>query len=376
MDEKDRTGRIDLAERQKGARGSFLIRISISVSKSHMNFWKLLQVLWVGNEAKHLQIGFLTPLSCASPTGQWKHFFLLAVVSVPALGLQVMCHTEKHFTESVLNPWQALGLDWIKGADKSNLYFTLVGSAVSNLNVSLNSCPSIHIRTNSLGRRNCKLGHSLFLKFATRFYSFLWCSPVPWSCSPAPGMLLAAASAKGTHVGAGTPGLSFGSSIGSLPELCQCNWSAVAVAAWESFQKLVLFILSCILWGSLREDFENFNSGSEQKNQSFPRCPSFFEKCNVLIISPNLLIWFADGRIHDSFSGHLWAGTGSVQNMSRQWKMHSYFCLLFPEVCVPFKNNFKILLHWRWRRRRHAFSFLMVVVVQCLLVYLVNLKFS
>jgi len=62
------------------------------------------------------------PLSHASPTDQWKHFFLLAIVSVPTLELQVMCHMEKHLTESVLNPWQDLGLDSVKGTDKLHLF--------------------------------------------------------------------------------------------------------------------------------------------------------------------------------------------------------------------------------------------------------------
>lgn len=103
--------------------GSFLMRISkFPFEKSHKKSETSPGSLSSKGSKASSNRRLSNPLSCASPAGQWKHFFILAIVSVPTLGLQVVCHMEKHLTESVLNPWQDLGLDSVKGTDKLNLF--------------------------------------------------------------------------------------------------------------------------------------------------------------------------------------------------------------------------------------------------------------
>lgn len=88
-----------------------MIRIPKLPFEKVTKIWKLLQVPLAANEAKHLQ-SFQPSLLCFSDR-PLRAF--LAFVSVPALEPHVPCHMEKHLTGSVLNPWQDLGLDSVKG---------------------------------------------------------------------------------------------------------------------------------------------------------------------------------------------------------------------------------------------------------------------
>lgn len=88
-----------------------MIRIPKFSFEKVAKIWKLLMVPLAANEAKHLQSFQPSLLYCSDRLLR----AFLAFVSVPALEPHVTCRMEKHLTGSVLNPWQDLGLDSVKG---------------------------------------------------------------------------------------------------------------------------------------------------------------------------------------------------------------------------------------------------------------------